>query len=116
MFISEKLVGFRAAFSDGGFARHQCVCGKQFYNAGDAGIDWEEGELADLEANAEGLVGSVGVLRIEGKDYVSACDCWYPTGSKFCRIIDQHAHSIARYLTEEKKRKQRVADRAPVVE
>ncbi len=112
---AEKLENFTQAFADRGRCRDTCECGKQFFNAADDSIDWEEGELEELEKSATGLDHSVGVFELQGKRYVDSCTCWHGHVGKFLALIDGNASRIADYLTLEKKRKQRIADRAPVV-
>jgi hypothetical protein len=108
----------RAFISDGGRCRGTCHCGKTYYRADDPIIDWEKGELEELEAseNAIGVDFGVGLFVLEGCEYVDACDCWHKKAEQLMALIDNYACGIATYLTLEKKRKQEEADKSPVVE
>jgi hypothetical protein len=115
--VSEKQLNFERAFSGGtaGCVR-RCECGKQYYD-GVQSYDWEEGELEKLQADpkARHLEYAPGDVVFEGCSYVDACDCWHKRADKIMGFLDAHAHQIAEYLTLEKKRKQSIADDAPVV-
>ena len=116
---NERIDQFIRAFkTDGGFCRYTCNCGKTYYNSFDETITWDDGELEELEAdpNASGVDFSLGIMDMEGKEFVDACDCWHKSAENVMQFMDTYAHQIARYLTSEKKRKQEEADRSPIVE
>jgi len=94
----------------------QCACGKIYYNP-DPAWSWEEGELAALEQNpnAYGRDYAIGEVIFEGKVYADACDCWHARALRVIAFLHEHAEAIAEYLSEEKARKLREANRAPVV-
>lgn len=96
-----------------------CHCGKTYYHDDESsGWNWEPGELKRLrkDQSAIGLDYAPGELLFEGREYVDACGCWHERATKLTQFIDSHAREIATYLTLEKKRKQAIADAAPVVE
>ncbi len=114
----EIRIQFERAFkTDAGLCRSTCHCGKTYYNSDDPLIDWEGGELEELESNpnAFGVDFQVGTISLEGREYVDACDCWVEHAEKIIRFINPHARQIAEYLTLEKARKQQEADMSPVV-
>lgn len=114
----EKLESFERAFDlHMGTCRMTCACGKEYWDAANGGYDWEDGEVERLEndPNAVALNYSVGAVCFEGNDYVVDCPCWHKRAKQIMRFIDGHSSAIAEYLTNEKKRKQAIADRSPVV-
>jgi hypothetical protein len=115
---NERIEQFEKAFaSDGGLCRATCHCGKTYYNSYDQQIGWEEGELEKLEADdqAIGVDFHVGRVDLEGREYVNTCTCWHERAEIVMNFLDSHAFQIAEYLTLEKARKQKEADRSPVV-
>lgn len=97
--------------------RRTCHCGREFFDGANDGWTWEDGELEHLrESKATELPYSVEGILLEGREYVSDCDCWRKRGRQIKAFLDHNAHGICRYFEEEKKRKQREADSAPVVE
>lgn len=109
---------FELAFATNrGGCRRVCDCGREFYNP-NGGWDWKEGELERLakDENAQPLEWTVGTISFEGKEYVPDCDCWQKRAEIIIGFIDSHGRKIAEYLSLEKKRLQRIADAAPVVE
>lgn len=120
--MSEKLEIFERAFSGhtAGCVR-TCECGRVYFD-GVGRYDWDEGELESWEERSQFPDSKVhrldyapGDICFEGHVYVDACDCWHKRAEQIIGFIDTHAHQIAEYLTLEKKRKQRIADDAPVV-
>lgn len=114
----DKLENFERAFSDcTGGCRRTCNCGTEYYDGYNSGYSWEDGEMDGLRSNknAVGLDYAPGDISFEGKNYVDACNCWHVRANKIMGFIDGHAQQIAEYLTLEKKRKQAIADNAPVV-
>jgi hypothetical protein len=112
-----QLQSFEEAFdNDGSAARETCDCGRIFYNP-DGGWTWEPGELVSLATNpnATPLAWGVEMVIFEGKHYVKDCPCWKPRAMKIMQWLQAHAHSIAEFLTLEKKRKQQAADAMPTV-
>lgn len=114
--MTDKLENFERAFDSGsGGCRRTCHCGKEFYDDENS-YSWDEGEKEKLKADgATALSYSVGTIKFEGKEYVADCNCWKERAQRLIGFIDGHAHSIARYLSLEKQRKQSIADNAPVV-
>ena len=114
--MNSKLESFARAFRSGcGGCRRTCECGREFYDPHN-NWSWEEGELEGLERrNATVLDYSVGTVEFEGKEFVEDCDCWHERATKIIGFIDNQSHAIADYLTNEKKRKQAIADFSPVV-
>jgi hypothetical protein len=116
--MKDKLETFERAFADStaGCVR-ECDCGRVFYD-GYNSYDWEEGEKERLKADksATRVEYSVGDISFDGGQYVDACDCWHKKAESLMAWLDSHAHKCAKYLNLEKKRLQRLADRAPTVE
>ena len=114
--MNTKQESFAEAFrSNCGGCRRTCECGREFYNP-DGGWTWETGELEGLELRkATALDYTVTTVGFEGKELVMDCDCWHPRAKQIMSFLDGHADAIAKYLTNEKKRKQSEADRSPVV-
>lgn len=114
----EIIEQFERAFSSnsGGCVR-ECRCGRKFYDHENT-YDWEPGELEELEKDpkATGLPYSVGEVEFESKCFVVDCDCWHTRAEILIGFITSHGHAIANFLTLDKQRKQRIADRSPVVE
>lgn len=116
--FEKKLENFIDAFDGGvGSCRATCHCGSEFYNP-DYHWDFEEDEIEKLEndGNAVSLDHAVNYVVFEGRTYVTDCTCWYERAGKIMNFIDGHSHKIAKYLTLEKKRKEREAELSPVVE
>lgn len=114
---SDKFENFERAFRDGvAGAVRTCHCGKCYYNP-DGNWDFDDGEIERLEKdpNATPLEYACGDITIEGRAYVDGCDCWHNRAQEIIGFIDDHARKIAEYLTLEKRRKQALADEAPVV-
>lgn len=108
---------FENSFSDGvGSCRATCDCGKEYYNI-DRGWSWEEGELEELEAdsNASAIEWSIGYVTFEGRTYVIDCNCWHERAKLIMNFIDNHSRKIAKYLKEERKRKQLELNNIPVI-
>lgn len=96
--------------------RETCHCGRDFYNPSDEWT-WNPGELEGLaEAGATALDYPVSTFRLEGKEYVPECDCWYKRIGIIKDFVDGHANGIAAYLNAKKRHLQEVADEAPTVE
>lgn len=118
----DKLENFERAFSGhSSGCRRTCECGIVYFD-GVQSYDWEDGELEKLMKASNSLEGKARFLDyapsdivFEGRTYVDACECWHERAAKIMNFIDGHAHAIAAYLTLEKKRKQQIADAAPVV-
>lgn len=113
-----KFDNFECAFDmHTGGCRHTCACGKTYYNS-DGGWDWDEGELEKLKAdeNAIDLDHAVGLIYLEGCEFVMDCDCWHKRAEHVMAFIDAHAQQIADYLRLEKIRKQIIADVSPVAD
>ena len=58
----------------------------------------------------------MGIVEFEGSRFVDGCDCWHERAKLVILFLQAHAAEIATFLTLEKARKQREAERAPVVE
>lgn len=113
--MNAKLESFAESFRSDGGCRRTCECGRVFYNPG-GGWTWETGELEELELiKATAIDHTVTTVEFEGKEFVIDCDCWHLRAKQIMGFIDSHAHSIVKYLVNEKKRKQAEADRSPVV-
>jgi len=114
---SDKFRNFEDAFqTPSAGAVRGCVCGRIFYNP-DGGWTWEYGELERLEQRgATSLPHACGEIALDGHLFAIDCNCWHVRASRVIRWMDAHAVSVADYLSLEKKRKQAVADAAPVVE
>lgn len=52
---------------------------------------------------------------LDGKHHVISCDCWHDHAQRLMAWLDANALKVADYLNGEKKHKQEMADRAPVV-
>lgn len=120
--MSASFDAFERAFRGGvsGF-RRTCECGIEYWDGYNSGYDLEDGEAEQLEkmrleGRARSLPHSVGVVEFEGRYYVDGCDCWHPRAERVIQFLNEHAVAIAEYLTLEKKRKQREAEAAPVVQ
>jgi hypothetical protein len=96
--------------------RRSCPCGREFYNPS-GGWTWEEGELAELEANpkATAVEHSVGTINFDGVEFALDCDCWHERAVRVIRALVHYDEQIAEFLTLERARKQYEAERAPVV-
>lgn len=108
---------FEDAFDCGasGAVRH-CNCGRVFYNS-DGGWDFEPGELESLKASgATDLDHACGEINFNGKTYAIDCPCWHDRAMAVIEFLNEHAQSIADFLTNEKKRKTLAAIMSPVVE
>ena len=115
----EQRGNFEIAFTSGGSGcRRTCACGVEFYDTGNAGYSWEEGEFDALQADPKAipLPYSVGTIIVEGTEFVRDCDCWKNRGEEMMRWMDRNAVQIAAYLTLEKRRLTELAKRFPTVE
>lgn len=114
---SDQLEQFERAFSShSGGSLRECECGKRFYST-DSGWDWEEGEFEALEADpsAESHDYTIGTVLFEGREYVVDCTCWHARAAAIVAFLLSHGEQIAEFLSLDKERLQREADRAPVV-
>lgn len=94
----EKLKLFeRATDAGAGLCSFTCECGKHYYRTDDD-IDWTADELEKLEKEGHGLPHSIGVIRFEGKQYVSDCDCWHERASQIIGFLESHHNEIATFL------------------
>jgi len=103
----EKLEQWAAACSTCTVSyRGQCACGKTFYDSC-GHWDWQDGELEALieDDNSHDLWSGVRFIEFEGKQYVSACDCWHKRALVIIGFVDSHCREIACYLMAERKRK-----------
>lgn len=117
--INNKLENFEAAFSGNTYGcRRTCECGHEYWDTCNHDYDWEPGEVESLEKdpNATGVDYAIGTIEFEGCQYADACTCWHERAKTIMGFIDGHAREIAKYLSLEKQRKQRIADAAPIVE
>ena len=115
----EKLNVFIKSFtSNSGGCRRTCFCQKEFYDNFNEGYTWDEGELESLleNKNATPLNYSVESVIINGREYVSDCDCWHKIAEAIVTFLDNNSYAVAAYLTNEKKRKRDEADNSPTVE
>lgn len=113
-----NIESFREAFHTGyGSCRGQCECGIQFYSSS-SGYDFEEGELEELGkmSGSRDIDCSVAFVEFEGTEYVYQCGCWHDKAEELMGFIDDHSHSIAQYLKNEKVRMQGVVDCMPTVD
>ena len=114
--MDPKLESFERSFRSGmSSCRNGCQCGKIYYDNFNSGIDWEDGEYERLEKIGVPAGGSIGGIRIEGKEYAECCNCWHPHALRVIAFIERHSHAIANYFTAEKARKHAEADTSPVV-
>ena len=117
--MTEKLENFELAFSTSSAGcRRECHCGRIFWDGYNSGYSWDDGEEDELRnnPNATALDYSVSTIMFEGKEYVCDCNCWHKRAETIIGFIDGHAREIAEYLSREKKRLQRIAEHAPVVD
>lgn len=115
--LTGKLRSFEQAFSGNiSGCSMECDCGKTYYDNYNS-YDWYEGELEALEEspNAFAVGHSVGVLYLNGKEFVAVCDCWHDVAIKFCEKMDANAFEIAQYLSTEKRRFSEEAAAMPTV-
>lgn len=118
MVYDDKTENFIRAFTtQGGSIRRTCECGREFYDCTSERA-FEPGELEALRAdpNATGLDYSVGTFFVGGVVCVIDCDCWHKLVAKWIAWIDMYGREIAEYLTLEKQRLLKEANRAPTVE
>jgi hypothetical protein len=94
-----------------------CECGRTFWDGYNSGYSWEAGEVERLEADpkATRLGYGVEIIEFEGRSYVSDCDCWHQRAIRIIAFLRGHDEAIADFLTAEKERKMRAADRSPTV-
>jgi len=115
---TEKLETFISAFrTNMSGCRRTCHCGREYWDGGNDGYSWEDGEIEALSnnPNAVELPYTVETIEICGIEYVPDCDCWHRKAYAMLEFIDGNAVAIAQYLTLEKKRKQKIASDSPVV-
>lgn len=116
--VDGSFESFEKAFSGrtSGCVR-DCQCGVTFWDGYNDGYSWEAGERERLEADpkAQRLDYAVGMIAFEDREYVAACECWHQRAIRLIAFIRGHDDEIAEFLTLEKQRKQREADRSPVV-
>ena len=119
--MDKKLENFHRAFRLSiSSIRQACRCGVTYFNYTETG-GWETGEFEKLVAmekskHARSVDYNIGVVVIDGIEYVDACSCWHDHAGQMMRIIDGNANGIARYLTVERERKIRGARLSPVVD
>ncbi len=108
----EKAFGTR----DAGY-RGTCNCGKEFFDDGDNGWDWEDGELEGLRANkaAVGLYYAVEQIEVQGRFYCKDCDCWLEMAERLLGFLRGHQSEIGKWYRLEKKRLERAAADVPVI-
>ena len=84
-----------------------CHCGRTYFNWEDTTVDWEDGELEELQEKAEenpdmfiGVDYSVPTLSIsiDGHEIVMGCKC--DSADKYENFINQYDKQIARYLNK----------------
>jgi len=93
-----------------------CECKRIFYNPSGE-WDWMDGEVEQLErSKATNIDWAVQLFVLEGRRYVIDCDCWKPRVRQVIQFLRGHDEQIAKFLSAEKRRKQREAERSPVVE
>lgn len=110
---------FEEAFDDRvSGCRRTCACGLVFYDTYNTGYDWDAGEIEALQANpqAKGVDHAVGGISFEGSTYVTSCECWKARARRIAAFLTGHDTEIARFLTLERRRREREAGRSPVVE
>jgi len=115
----DKLENFERAFTTCvSGCRQRCHCGREFFDNANSGYDWAEGELEKLldDPKATALDYAVETIIVEGREYVSDCDCWHARAAVLIGFIDSHARGIAAYLNREKRRLEALAEHAPTVE
>jgi predicted dehydrogenase len=109
---------FERAFRGGvSGCRRDCECGIEYWDSYNGGYDWGEGEVESLMNNpkAKALDHAVGIVEFEGCVYVDGCTCWHERARKIIAWMVHHDEAIAEFLSLEKERKQREANRAPTV-
>lgn len=109
---------FESAFTENtSGCRRVCQCGKEYWDAHNDGWTWDEGEIESLkkDPNAVALPHSVETVRFESRKYVADCTCWHARAEVIIEFVNGHAAQIARFLTLEKERKQKIAEESPVV-
>lgn len=83
--------------SDGGAVR-KCKCGSFFYNS-NGGWDFLDGELESLrgDMSATDLPDAVGMVRVNGTLYVTACSCWHDVARRVMDFLDENVEQVAAY-------------------
>ena len=113
--MDAKLENFAEAFSPPvGLCRHQCECGKQYYDCYNT-VDWEEGEYEKLQAEGIAVDGSIGLVEFEGSQYAWGCDCWQERARRLIAFIKSHGVGIADFLKREKERAIAEAAKMPTI-
>lgn len=116
--MNQQIDKFEEAFiSYVGSCNRICNCGKEFYND-HWSWGWADGELDALRAdpNAVSIDTSVGLIMIDGKEYVPNCNCWHERAMQIINFINSHKHQIARYLNTEKEYQAKKVAMLPTVE
>jgi len=114
----ERFELFEEAFRTGGAgAVRDCPCGKTYYNP-DSSWSWKEGELEKLQSHPDAyeLNYPVETIMLSREEYALDCDCWHPMGHALIYQIFANAHQIAKFLSLEKARRQKIADQFPTVQ
>ena len=82
-----------------------CECGRTYFDGYDGTVDWEDGELEDLQEGARlnpdtciETDHSITTIEINGKEFVVGCSC--KEVDKYENFINQHARQIAEYLNK----------------
>jgi hypothetical protein len=99
-----------------GSARRTCNCGREFFDNVNS-WDFYEGELEALHenSNATALAYAVESIELEGRYFVTDCNCWHQRAARVIQFLIAHDEAIAVFLSAEKARKTVEADRSPVV-
>lgn len=94
-----------------------CACGRVFYDICNS-WSWEEGELEELEADAEAtsLPYSVELLNLQGGLYVIDCNCWLGLAEKIAGFLLSNRYAIGEFYKLEKRRREIDAKSIPVIE
>ncbi len=117
--LREPSEEFKRAFDEhvSGCVR-DCSCGRVFFDNGNSGYSWEEGELEGLEEKAlknpdkyQARDYGIGCYRYCGRLVVWDCVCEYSTGAaNFELLLQDQGAQIADYLNARAKRLREVAD------
>jgi hypothetical protein len=103
--INEQLENFAKAFStETNGCRHQCHCGKEFFDNFNS-WDWNEGEYEALvdDPEAVGLGYAIERFELEGSYYVIGCDCWFKVAERYINFLDRNKREIGKYFSLEKE-------------